>query len=262
MPIMEYLAGSVYDYPKYYDLIYGSDWKAELGFLQSCIDRYLDGKARRIFEPACGTGRLLVRLGRSGYQVSGLDLNSKAVAYCNRRLERYGLPATALTGDMADFRLPQQVDVGFNMINSFRHLLDPTAAVRHLQAMARALRRGGLYVLGLHLTPTRGEPMSEESWSARRGNLAATVRLWTTQRNRMKRHERCAMVYDIFTPTRHMRLTDEVVFRMYTWPQFRRLLASVPEFEIASVHDFSYDIDQRICVGATTEDSVFVLRKR
>ena len=124
----EVIQASLYDFPKYYDLVFGSDWKAEFDFLVACFDNLAGRKVRRVFEPACGTGRLVYRLAKAGYEVSGLDLNPRAVEYCNRRLERRGLAASAFVGDMADFRLPRKVDAAFNMIGSFRHLLDGQAA--------------------------------------------------------------------------------------------------------------------------------------
>jgi SAM-dependent methyltransferase len=87
----EILSGGLYDYPAYYDLVYGSDWKAEFDFLVACFEKHaLRGAVQRVFEPACGTGRLLYRLARAGYEAAGLDLNPKAVEYCKRRLERLG----------------------------------------------------------------------------------------------------------------------------------------------------------------------------
>ncbi len=257
---METLRANVYDFPRYYDLVYGSDWKAELDFLAAGFRRYADRKVARVFEPACGTGRLLFRLAKAGFHVSGLDLNARAVDYCNRRLQRHGFPASAWVGDMTDFRLARPVDAAFNMINSFRHLADESSACRHLEAVARSLRKGGLYILGLHLTPTRGEPMEEECWSAQRGHLAVNTRLWTRRRDRRKRTEHCGMIYDVYTPTRHIRLTDEIVFRTYTWPQFRTLLAKVPALKLVATHDFAYDLSTETPVHATTEDVVFVLR--
>lgn len=253
---------NIYDYPKYYDLIYGSDWKPEYDFLLACFARYAQGRVQRVFEPACGTGRLLNPLAGAGYDVSGLDLNERAVDYCNRRLLRHGHPGRVWVGDMARFTLPRRVDAAFNMINSFRHLPDESTAEQHLRSMGRALRVGGIYVLALHLTPTRGKPMGVEEWSARRGHLGITARLWTRARNRRKRLERCAMVYDVYTPTRHQRLANEVCFRTYTGAQFQRLLDKLPEFEVAAVHDFAYDINYPIEIRAATEDAVFVMRKR
>ncbi len=258
---MEILRANVYDYPRYYDLVYGSDWKAEFDFLCGSFERYAKLAVRRVFEPACGTGRLLYRLAKAGFEVSGLDLNERAVEYCNKRLQRHRLPPSAWVGDMTDFRLPRRVDAAFNMINSFRHLPDEASARGHLEMVARGLRKGGLYILGLHMTPTRGAAMEEEYWSARRGHLQVNTRLWTRQRDLRRRTEHCGMIYDIFTPTRHLRLADEIVFRTYTWAQLRRLFRKVAALEIAAVHDFAYNLKQQISITATTEDVVFVLRK-
>ena len=258
---MKTIDDNLYDYPAYYDLIFGSDWSAELNFLRQCFSRYGQGTIQRLFEPACGTGRLLYRLGRLGYDVSGLDLNP-AVAYCNARLRRNRLPASVFVGDMADFRLPRRVDAAFNMINSFRHLPTDKSAQSHLRCVAHSLRPGGLYLLGLHLTPTAGSPMDEECWSARRGNLCVNTQLRTTERDLRARRERCTMLLDIYTPTRSWRIRDELVFRTYTRRQFGALLAKVENLEVLNTFDFSYDIDCPAEVENDTEDVVWVLQKR
>ncbi len=252
---------NLYDYPRYYDLVFGSDWKAEYDFLLACFDRLAGRKVQRVFEPACGTGRLLYRWAKVSYDVSGLDLNTRAVHYCNRRLERHGFPPTAFVGDMGHFRLKRKVDAAFNMINSFRHLTTAAASLGHLQCMANALAKGGLYALGLHLLPTVGRPMDEESWSARRGHLCINTHMWMISRDARLREERHRMNFDVYTPTQSFRISDDVLFRTYTLRQFRELVASVPQLEIAAVYDFTYQFDHPITPRATTEDAVFVLRK-
>ena len=154
---METRQGNLYDYPRYYDLVFGSDWKAEFDFLTACFELFAKRKGQRLFEPACGTGRLLYRLGKAGYETSGLDINDKAVKYCNSRLKRHGLPESAFVGDMTDFKLKRKADAAFNTINSFRHLTTGKQAQDHMQCMAGCLAKGGIYVLGLHLTPMIGE---------------------------------------------------------------------------------------------------------
>lgn len=259
---METIVGDLYDYPQYYDLVYGSDWKAEFDFLLDCFARYAKGDVLRVFEPACGTGRLLYRLARAGFDVSGLDLNEPSVRYCNQRLKRHGFSAAARVGDMTDFELPRSVDAAFNMINSFRHLPSDEAAASHLQCVARGLRPGGLYVLGLHLTPTRGRALEEEHWSARRGHLAVMSSVWTINVDRQQRRERVGMSYDVYTPTRQFRLANEMNFRTYTAAQFDELLARQSQLEVAAIHDFQYRTDVPIAIKQTTEDVVFVLRKK
>ncbi|MGN6544565.1 MAG: class I SAM-dependent methyltransferase, partial [Aureliella sp.] len=100
---MEKTTASIYDFPVYYDLVFGSDCAAELAFLKAVFDRYVDGKVRRAFEPACGTGRLIYRLGKQKYEVSGNDLNEKAVEFCNKRLAKHEIKGRAFVGDMSDF---------------------------------------------------------------------------------------------------------------------------------------------------------------
>lgn len=259
---METIAGDLYDYPQYYDLVFGSDWKAEFDFLRACFAKHADGQVRRVFEPACGTGRLVFRLWKAGYQVSGLDLNDKAVAYCNARLKRHGFAESCFVADMTDFELSRPVDAAFNMINSFRHLQTEAAAQAHLRRMADALRPGGLYVLGLHLTPLEGEACEEESWSATRGHLCVNTILRSTRRDLKKREEWCSMRYDVYTPTRSRRIEDTIVFRTYTARQMRRLIESVGRLDVIETYDFAYDIDKPVAVTSSTEDVVYILKKR
>lgn len=263
----ETLTGNLYDYPKYYDLVFGSDWKAEYDFLQGCFEKHakLPGgaKVRRLFEPACGTGRLMYRFGKAGYEVAGNDLNEKAVAFCNKRLKRHGLPETAVVGDMADYRVKPKVDVAFNTINSFRHLPTEEAAEGHLRSTAAALRTGGLYVLGLHLTPPRGESASdEESWAARRGHLSVLSRMWSISLDRRRRVETVGMSFDVYTPTKTFRLIDQTGFRTYTAKQMADLIGRVPELEVVAMYDFAYDLSETISIDAETEDILYILRKR
>ena len=258
---MDTLSDSIYNHPKYYDLLFGSDWKAEFEFLEKCFALYTPRTVRRLFEPACGTGRLLYKFAEAGYEVSGNDLNPLAIEFCNARLERRGLSDRAVVGDMSDFRVRRKADAAFNTINSFRHLPTEAAATAHLKCMAAALAKGGLYVLGIHLLPTNGEVTAEEAWSARRGNLCVNSYMWSKKVDQRKRMEYLGMTIDIYTPTTHKRIVDEMEYRTYTKSQFDKLLAGVPEFEVAAVHDFLYDTDFHIDIQPETEDVVFILRK-
>ena len=258
----EIVSANLYDFPKYYDLIFGNDWKAEYDFLLAAFEKHGPRNVRRVFEPACGTGRLLIKLAQAGYDVAGNDLNPKAVKFCNDRLARHGFPRTAFVGDMADFTVAKKFDAAFNPINSFRHLPTEKLARSHLQCVSGALKKGGIYLLGLHLTPTKGAAIEDEEWHARRGNLAVNSYMWTKKRDLKARNEELGMTFDVYTPTKQFRIEDEMHYRIYTAAHMRKLLASVPELEVVETYDFTYDIDDPITIGPDTEDVVFVLRKR
>ena len=251
---------SIYDFPKYYDLVFGSDWKPELDFLFYCFERYADGNVQRVFEPACGTGRLLFRLARDGYFIDGIDLNEKAVEYCNRRLKKHGCPQRVRIGDMTDFELEYRADAAFNTINSFRHLTTEQAANDHLCCISDSLRDGGIYVLGLHLLPLKGESCTEEAWSASRGHLTVNTRMWQIDLDQKARVETFRMQFDIYTPTDIQSIDDDIQFRTYTRPQIMELIESTP-FDLVGVYDFSYETDQVVELDDQTEDVILILKK-
>jgi SAM-dependent methyltransferase len=205
---------------------------------------------------------LLAHLAKQGERVGGIDLNPKAVEFCNARLAKIGTRDRAWVADMSDFETSDRYDVAFNTINSFRHLDSERAATAHLRCIADGLAAGGLYVLGIHLTPTEGERMETEAWVARRGNLQINSYMWSKELDLENRNERLGMTLDVYTPSSHQRIVDEMNYRTYTAGQFDALLRKVPQLEVAAVHDFCYEIDVPIEVRPTTEDVVYVLRKR
>ena len=253
--------GSFYDHPAYYDIVFGSDWKAEYAFLLAAFEKHATGTVWSIFEPACGTGRLLYRLGKLGFSVSGCDLAESMVRYCNKRLARHGMPQTAFQADMSVIDLPGPVDASFNMINTFRHLLTQEQAHSHLETLGQAIRPGGLYILGMHLTPTKGYATESETWSASRGQLTVHTHLWFQRRDMETRLEHYSAVYDVEKPSGPVQLRDEVAFRLYTREHLYEMMAKLPMWELEAVYDFSYDIDSPIELTPETEDVVLILKR-
>ncbi|MCC6677851.1 MAG: methyltransferase domain-containing protein [Phycisphaerales bacterium] len=146
-------------------------------------------------EPACGTGRYLRVLARRGYRAIGFDKSAEMVAYAEERLgaraERHGSESRATTGratggraaarvfvaGMEDFdrRLRGvKVDFAFNLINTIRHLPSDRAMVAHFDAMARAMKKGAVYIVGLSLTAYGRERDDEDLWKGRRGATEVT----------------------------------------------------------------------------------------
>lgn len=253
---------SIYDHPKFYDLVFGADCAAEIKFILACGEAYLSRPPTRMFEPACGTGRLLYWLAKKGYEVGGLDLNPNAIDFCNARLKRKGFPETAFVADMSDFKVRRKFDIAFNTINSFRHLGTEKAARNHLRSMGQAVRKGGIYLLGVHLTPSKVPPSETESWSARRGHLSINTHMWTNSRDSKSRVERFGIYFDVHRPSQSLRIVDELVLRSYTPAQMDRLIRSSQCWDVIATYDFAYQINEPISVDASTEDVVYVMRRR
>lgn len=251
-----------YDLPRFYDIAFQSETRAEADFLEAAFRRYATIGVRRIMEPACGTGRLVCELARRGYEVMGFDLSRPALDYLRRRLARQRLQARVVQADMACFCTPGAFDAAYNTFDSFRHLLTEEAARAHLHAVADSLRPGGIYVLGFHLLPPDAASECIERWTERRGRTAITVTLRVLATDRRRRLERVRISLLVRQGGPPRRYRDEFALRLYTARQVRRLLASVPQLELCGVFDFWYEIDRPLRLSDALSDTVFILRRR
>ena len=256
------LVANCYDYPQYYDIAFQGYTQREADFIEAACRKYCPFDARRLFEPACGTGRLVSELATRGYQVTGFDLSQPALSYLRQQLARRGLHAETFEADMSDFCLDRPVDAAYCTVNTFGHLLTEQAARSHLDCIAGSLRRGGIYILGLHLLPLDVEEEKTERCTERRGQTKVTVTLRVLRSDPRRRIENLRVCLLVRRGSKELRLRHEFQFRTYTARQFRRLLGSVPSLELCDVYDFRYDIKRPSTVNDEMAYSVFVLRRR
>ena len=260
--------GSFYDYPKIYDVLFSDMCRCEIKFLTAIFNHFCSKKKDlSIFEPACGSGRLLYHLAKLGFDVAGLDLNPRSVAFCNRRLKRHGFRESAVVGNMVSFSLAdlgrtKKFDAAFNFVSSFLHLTTEADAMQHLRTIADVLKPGGIYLLGIHLKPKGTQHCAQESWSLRRGSRTIESHLKSLTQDLKKRIEMVEICVEVHTPTKHDKIVDRFPFRIYTANQFNDMLAAVNRFDILETYSFDYDISQPISVTPDTEDVVFVLTTR
>lgn len=260
-PSPEILPGRLYDYPVYCDLLFRSHDRADWIALTHCWAHDAIGKIGRVLETACGSGRLMVRLARAGLRVEGIDVSSRALTHCNKRLNRAGFRSTARTGDLADFSVPRQFDAVICMLNGFRHLPNDHVARSHLASVARALRPGGLCVLGLELTPTAASVRRESRTMATRGRLTVISRLVRRSIDVTRRVERRDLEVDIHTPAAWRRIADTLTLRTYTAAQLEQLLGDQRGLKLVRSMDLDGAALAPYPVGPATERAVYVLRR-
>ena len=159
-----------YETPRYYDAIYDVDTDLEAAFLEAAHESHATpGRGRRVLEPACGSGRLLAAMAERGWRVRGFDLGGAMVRYSRERLRSAGLAGTVVQDDMATFETPGAFDLAHCLVSTFKYLLSERDSRSHLRAVARALRPGGIYLLGLHLSRYGASRKAHERWTVERG---------------------------------------------------------------------------------------------
>jgi SAM-dependent methyltransferase len=162
---------SQYSAPRLYEIAFDMNRKGEVDFLVHCFTRFARRPVREVLDIACGTGPHLMRLAARVYRMSGLDLSPRNIEFLRERVADKGLAADLVVGDMTDFRLRHPVDAAICMQDSQGHLLTNEQLVAHLRMVARALRRGGLYVFDRYMASSWTDPARRWSWTRRRGNL-------------------------------------------------------------------------------------------
>ncbi|MEZ6062860.1 MAG: class I SAM-dependent methyltransferase [Planctomycetaceae bacterium] len=250
-----------YDHPRYWDLAFDDETTGEADFIEAAARKYCPFPLRRILEPGCGGGRLLAEMALRGYEVIGCDVSAAAVEYCRTRLPETQPSCRVEVADMLEFRSPEPVDVACCFVNTFRHLLTETDAVRHLNSVADSLRAGGLYLIGMHLLPPDADEEDEEEWTAEADGVRIDMRLQVTSCSRLTRLETLRFEMQINdNGARHV-VTSEYPMRIYRADQFQSLLSKVPRFRLLDVYDFWYDIEDPLQLSDELGDTVVVLQK-
>jgi SAM-dependent methyltransferase len=174
-------APSLYDDPRIYDILMTPGTCREVDVLAGIARRHgiLPGRSTPWLEPACGTGRFLRLLAGRGQRVIGFDSNAGQLAYARSRLRRLGLArwVRLFEADMtafADRIKASSIAFAFNPVNSLRHLPSDGAMLSHLTQMARVLRPGGLYAVGISLRGEEPAMPEEDVWLAVRGRCRVT----------------------------------------------------------------------------------------
>jgi SAM-dependent methyltransferase len=101
----------------------------------------------RIFEPFCGTGRILIPLVNAGHRLIGLDQSEVFLNGCKEKLDRIRQQAELIHGDAVENAWPKGFDVVVLGGNCFYELATPEEQERCVQSAASALNPGGYLFL-------------------------------------------------------------------------------------------------------------------
>lgn len=260
---MHYRPFDWYETPKYYDIIFDTDTEREAAFLDGVYDEHASPprprrRGRRVLEPACGSGRLLAAMKDRGWRVEGFDISEGMIAAARKRCPRAKLSIQP----MQDFRADDEADLAFNLVSSFKHVLTERGARSHLACIARALRPGGLYVLGIHESEYSWQGRKRERWVAERDGVRVICNIQVWPPDRRARLEKVRSRLVVTEDGQRRGYESRWDFRTYDAPQIRSLLRSARTLEHVATYGFDHRIDAPHELGGDRLDHVLVLRRR
>ncbi|MDY7110382.1 MAG: class I SAM-dependent methyltransferase [Planctomycetota bacterium] len=250
-----------YEDARYYDIIFDTDTRREMAFLEAAQQRYGLTRGRRMLEPACGSGRLVAAAAARGSRVTGFDISDGMLRFARQRLRARGLGARLVKAPMEDFSFREKFDIAHCLISTFKYLPSEETARAHLRCVAEALKPGGIYVLGLHLTDYADRSCAHERWVGRRRGVevVCNIRSWPADRRRRTERVRSRLI--VRQRGGERRLETEWSFRTYSLRQLKSLLRSEPRLERVATHDFHCEIDRPIAFDGSQLDNVLILRR-
>lgn len=256
-----------YDTPLYYDIVFDADTSKEADFLEAVAIKH--GKSGfksslSILEPACGSGRLITELAGRGHKVCGFDLNENMLDHAQARVRKKKLSAKLWCARLENFQLPdrRRFDLAHCLVSTFKYVSEEKGAASHLRLVGKSLRKGGLYVLGLHLTEYKRGGAEHERWSGSRGGVQVVCNTHTWPPDRKTRTEALRTRLQITRRGKTWVQETRWTFRTYDAAQLKRLIRSVPEFEHLASYDFTYDVNEPRKLDNSYADIILVLRKK
>jgi SAM-dependent methyltransferase len=248
---------ALYDWPKAYDIAFNWDPAGELAMLERAIadHAHRPEATRRILEPGCGTGRLLIPLALAGYQALGYDHSPAMIAYAKQRIAQSGLDdrLRVIVADMTTAAFDRVFDAAACPISSLSHLRDEAAIVDHFRVTGRSLRPGGVYLIQLATVWEPGLGHEPSFWTTQRDGVRITVR-WTVEADdpdaRLS-HQRYTMTVDDHGE-RHER-TETLAMRLWLDADVRRLVHASGALELVGAYDEAGEplaIDEPITAAA------------
>lgn len=102
-----------------------------------------------ILDLCCGDGRHAVHMAQRGYRVTGLDFSAQPLRLARRAAAKAGVDIEWLRADMRRIpeRLTGRFDAVINMFTSFGYLESDAEDEKALDAVARALKPGGKFLI-------------------------------------------------------------------------------------------------------------------
>jgi ubiquinone/menaquinone biosynthesis C-methylase UbiE len=133
-------------YAKTYDVSV-SDWPGEIDFYRE-MSETAKSAGGGVLEVACGTGRVAIRLARTGANVVGIDLSPQMLEVA-RQNSAHISNVRWIEGDMRSFQLTERFNLALIPGHAFQHLNSPQDQVSCLSCIKSHLRPGGILVVHL-----------------------------------------------------------------------------------------------------------------
>jgi len=172
----------------------------------------------RVLDLCCGQGRHLLDLMRRGFDVVGVDLSDYMLGECRKTAAEAGLQPQLVRSDMREIAFENEFDAAFNVFTSFGYLESEDEDQKSLDALARALKPGGRFLVDLLNRDGLMTRFKAKDWVENdRGDLTICDRSFDALTGRIDTREVTAYADGTRAEVRHF-------IRLYTYNELEKML--------------------------------------
>ncbi len=261
-----YESGDWYRAPLWYDIVFDCDTRCEADFLESIRVTHGLSQGRRVLEPACGTGRILIELAARGWNCAGFDSEPAMVEFAGLRAQQEHVQDRLVVWEdrMEAFALKEKsgYDLAFTLLSTFKYLTEEKQVSAFFAQIYEALAPGGVFVLGTHLTDYTQEKIEHERWVGERDGVRVVCNTRTWPADSTTRLEAMRNRLQVTQDGEHAaRMETLWNVRSYDVEELQRTIENASGFELVATYDFDYDLTKPLPNWENTDTVVLVLRK-
>lgn len=247
----------IYDFPQYYELAFSwRDLVAETTVLEACIAKFSRIPVRTVLEIACGPAPHLPELHRRGYRYVGVDLSRPMLDWAAAKAARAGADATLVQADLRDFALPEPADFAYVLLGSL--IVPDTAGLdAHFDAVSRALRPGGLYLMDWCLALPASE---EQTWEAAGDGIRITIGYVSESVDPVEQTSCGTDTMEVNDHGRLFTLVERETKRSIGAQEFRIFIRHRPDFEFVGWWN-NWDLDQPLRGDQKIARPIIIVRR-
>ena len=166
--------------------------------------------------------------------------------------------------DNSDFTLDEPVDSAYMLIDTLRHLTTRRALRRHFRRMHRAIRPGGVYVLGVDLAdPLATGGVPGQSWTTKRGDRRVRCSVGTWRGPDLHRQQEFhESVLECVDGDRSFTIVSRYRMSRILWEHLVDMARMGKDWDHVWTTDLHYRTDEQLDPAARVSDVVLVLVRR
>jgi ubiquinone/menaquinone biosynthesis C-methylase UbiE len=123
-----------------------SEW---IRYLEDLLIKF--GPARKeILDVACGTGTMLIKLAKKGYNCTGIDFSEEMLKIARKKAGSASLKIKFIRQDMKNLKVKRKIPIVTCMYDSINYLLEKKEIKSFLRGVYSLLDNGGIFVFDMN----------------------------------------------------------------------------------------------------------------